>query len=77
MKSTFLTLNWKDAVKGLVVAVLTATFTAVINILQTGVLPTHEEMGKIGIIALTAGLSYILKNWLTNSNDELLTKEKP
>lgn len=75
MKSAFLTIDWKDAIKGLIVAVITAVISALLAILKTGQLPTPADWQQIGIIALTAGLSYILKNWLTSSDDKFMTPE--
>lgn len=75
MKSAFLTIDWKDAIKGLIVAVITAVISALLAILKTGQFPTPADWQQIGIIALTAGLSYILKNWLTSSDDKFMTPE--
>jgi len=36
MKSKFFTLDWKDLLRGLLIAFLTAILTGVINILDTG-----------------------------------------
>lgn len=73
MKSTLFTLNTKDFVKGLFVAV----FTSVITIVYTSVSAGELEFdGKtIATTALTSALAYIMKNFVTNSNDELLKKD--
>ena len=73
--SKFLNLDVKDAINGFVVAFLSASLTGLITILDSGTLPDLAELKKAGIIGLTAGLSYLLKNILTNSNGELLKKE--
>tara|TARA_R110000868_G_scaffold154729_1_gene380860 strand:- start:11299 stop:11538 length:240 start_codon:yes stop_codon:yes gene_type:complete len=73
MNSSLLTLNSKDWIKGLVVAVLTAIITVVYNTIQTGALMLDWK--AISIAAISAALAYITKNLLTNSNDQLLTKE--
>ena len=67
MKSLFGTLNWKDLVNGLIVAFLSASLSGVIAILDGGKLPLLADLKSAGIIGLTAGLSYLLKNILTNS----------
>ena len=72
MKSTFLSLDLKDAIKALVIAVLAAVLTAVQAQLTVGVLDWKE----IGSVALLSTLAYITKNWLTNSEDKILIKEK-
>jgi VIT1/CCC1 family predicted Fe2+/Mn2+ transporter len=75
MKSKFLNLDIKDAINGFVVAFLSAALTGLVATLDSGALPTVTELKSAGIIGLTAGLSYLLKNVLTNSNGELLKKE--
>lgn len=75
MKSNFLNLNTQDLVKGFVVAALSASLTGLVATLDSGLLPTLTELKQAGIVGLTAGLSYLLKNLLTNSQDELLKKE--
>lgn len=76
MKSKFLSLDLKDAVNGFVVAFLTASLTGIISILDSGVMPNGVELRKAAIIGLTAGLSYLLKNLVTNSQGELVKSEK-
>lgn len=76
MKSKFLSLDTKDAINGFVVAFLSAALTAVLATLDSGTLPTLAELKSAGIIGLTAGLSYLIKNVLTNSNGELVKAEK-
>lgn len=75
MKSKFLNLDIKDAINGFVVAFLSAALTGIIATLDSGALPSVAELKSAGVIGLTAGLSYLLKNVLTNSNGELLKKE--
>jgi len=73
MNSSLFTLNSKDWIKGLVVAVLTAVITVVYSTIQTGTLVLDWK--AISIAGISAALAYITKNLLTNSNDEILTKE--
>jgi hypothetical protein len=75
MKSNFLRLDTSDLVKGFVVAFLSASLTGIVNILDAGTLPLLSDLKQAGIVGLTAGLSYLLKNLLTNSQDEILKKE--
>ena len=76
MRSDFFALNWKDLLKGVIVAVLTAVFATVAGLIQTGTLFAKESLAAIGISALTALLAYLSKNLFTNSDGEILTKEK-
>ena len=75
MKSSFLKLDTQDLVKGFAVAFLSVGLTGLIATLDSGSLPTLTELKQAGIVGLTAGLSYLLKNLLTNSEDELMKKE--
>lgn len=74
MKSPFLTLNSRDFIRGLFVAVLTAIVTFMYTSLQNGSLTFDWK--AIGMAALSSALAYIMKNLLTNSSDQLLATEK-
>lgn len=76
MKSEFLKLNLQDFIKGVLVAVLTAILIALQPMIERGALPTLEELKAIGIVGVTAGVSYLVKNLVTNSKDEMLKDEK-
>ena len=61
--STQFTLKLNDVWKGLLVAVLTPVFTILINSLQEETLTFNWK--AIGVTALTSGLAYVLKNFLS------------
>jgi hypothetical protein len=71
--SSFFSLNARDWFKGLVVAIITAVITLVYNTIQLGAL--SFDWKAIGFAAISAALAYILKNFITNSNDEILKRE--
>lgn len=73
MKSPFLTLNSRDFIRGLFVAVLTAIVTFMYTSIQNGSLTFDWK--AIGMAALSSALAYIMKNLLTNSSDQLLETE--
>jgi hypothetical protein len=73
--SKFSELNLRDLVKGMIVAALTVVVTALATSLQNQSLPTLEQWQQIGMMALAAGLSYFLKNFLTNSEDKFLAPD--
>ena len=73
MNSSFLTLNTRDFVKGLFIAVITAVITVVYTTIQTGTLSFDWKV--ISTTELSAYLAYIMKNLFTNSNDQLLKKD--
>ncbi len=61
--SAFLSLNWLDLGKGLILAAITSVLTIVTQTLQAGSLTFDWK--AIGITALTAGLAYLTKNFFT------------
>jgi len=73
--SNFLNLNSQDLLKGFIVAFLSAALTGIVTTLDLGVLPTLTELKSAGIVGLTAGISYLLKNLLTNSQGVVLKKD--
>lgn len=74
--SNFLNLNISDLIKGFIVAFLSAALTGVITALDSGILPNLSELKAAGIVGLTAGLSYLLKNLMTNNKGEILKSDK-
>ncbi len=75
MKSKFLTLNWKDFSRGLLIAFLTAVLTGVINILDTGAIFSWLTIKPVLIAGISAALSYLLKCLATNSQDQMFKRE--
>jgi len=73
MNSLFLTLNKRDYLKGLIVAVISAVITVIYSTIQTGTLTLDWK--AIATAALSAALAYITKNLLTNSDDKFLAKD--
>lgn len=71
--SNLFNLNFKDLKKSLVVAVLAPSFGYLLEVLNANSL--DFDLKKMATISLTAGLSYLLKNFITNSKDELLKKD--
>jgi len=69
--SSFGKLNLRDLLNGLVVAFLTASLTGLITILDSGVLPTLEQLKAAGLAGLVASLAYLLKNLVTNSGGKV------
>lgn len=72
----FLDLNWKDAGKAVLMAFITAAVTALYTALQSGMIPsTWAQWKTILIVGVTSALAYLVKNFLTNSNDQFLKKD--
>lgn len=70
----------KDLAKSAIVAGLTVIVTGLIALLSgltsiPPVYPTLPQLSNLALSGIVAGLIYLLKNWLTNSNDEFLKPE--
>lgn len=64
--SNLYSLDLKDLVKGLIVATGSAVVTTIQQSLQTGSLVFNWRL--IGTVALSAGIAYLSKNFLTGSS---------
>lgn len=73
--SNFLKLNLQDLLKGVFVAFITSVLSGVYAIIQSGAIPTMAELKVIALSGCTAGIAYLLKNLMTNSNGNLLKNE--
>ena len=75
MKTKLYQLGKNDLIKGFIVAVLTVVLTGLVTGLQAGVLPDLATVKTLIVTGFGAGVAYILKNLLTNSEDQFLKKE--
>lgn len=75
-QSSFFDLNKKDLIKALVITIVSVVLGSITDIFKQGSVPTVDQLVDIGILALKVGGAYIVKNLLTNSNDQFLSKEK-
>ncbi len=75
MKSKFLSLDWKDFSRGLLIAFLTAVITGIVNIFDTRAVFTWETLRPVLIAGISAALSYLLKCLATNSQDQMFKRE--
>ena len=62
-QSSFLSLNWKDILKGLLMAILTPAVLIVEQSLQAGSITFNWK--QIGLAAIAGGLAYLVKNFFT------------
>ena len=67
----------RDATRGLFVAMATVILMSIYPIIEQGTWPTVVQLKAIGLSGLAAGVAYIIKNFLTNSKDQMLKKETP
>lgn len=76
--SKMMSLSKKDVFKSIILLALTALILGVYDVLQTGVFPlTWVAWQPILASAASACLAYIIKSFLTNSEDKFLKLEKP
>ena len=76
MKSKFLTLSAKDWIHGLLIAIITAVITFLYEAIAAGNPLDLELLKSVGMIALGAGLAYLIKKLGTNSAGEILKTER-
>lgn len=70
--SKFLSLQWRDILKGLLIAVLSPVFTVITQSISQGVLTF--DWRAIGLTALSAGMAYIAKNFFEPTQTIILVK---
>lgn len=58
-------LNWLDGAKGLLMAVLAASLTALETTLESGDMVVNWK--RVGIAGVIAGIAYLLKNFFTKA----------
>ena len=75
MKSKFLTLDWKDFSRGLLIAFLTAVISGIIEMLDTGAVFTWLTLKPVLIAGISGALAYLLKCLMTNSQDVMFKRE--
>jgi hypothetical protein len=75
MKSKIFTLDWRDLINGLIIAILTAILTGIIDILGNGAVFDWIHIKPVLIAGISAALAYLLKSLSTNSRNQLFTKE--
>ena len=72
--SKLFSINWFDLSKGLVVTIFTTFISSLISFLDTLQFPDTEAFKHIALAGLAAGLSYLLKNFFTNSEGKITIK---
>jgi hypothetical protein len=75
MKSKIFTLDLRDLVNGIFVAILTALLTGIIDILGNGAIFDWLHIKPVLIAGISAACAYLLKSLSTNSRNQLFTKE--
>lgn len=75
MNSKLFNVNRKDLINGLLIAFLTAFLTGVVELLQGGKILDWVSLKPVLIAAVCAAISYLIKCFGTNSQNQLLTAE--
>jgi hypothetical protein len=75
VKSKFKKLNIKDLSKGAFMTIGTTIIGLLGTSVTNGIFPAITDFLNMGKIGLLSGGVYLLKNYFTNSNDELLKTE--
>ena len=73
--SKLFNLNGHDFVKGLLLALLTAIMTFLMDLSATGAVIDLNTLKKVAVAAAIAMISYLIKNLFTNSNDQVAKPE--
>lgn len=73
--STFLSLNARDLFKSIQVVLVSTAIPAITVAIKEGGFPSFDDWKTIGMVSLGSWISYIAKNWLTNSEDEFMIPE--
>ena len=74
--SPILSLNWKDVLNSLVLGVITSVLTALVPILNSGTIPTFDNLKTILVVGLTTSIANVIRKYLTNSSNTFALPEK-
>lgn len=75
-KSNFLSLSTLDFWKGCIVAILTAGFTALTNVLSATTTFAEFNWQAVILAAASGFVAYIVKNFFSNSDGQTFKKEQ-
>ena len=76
-RSGFLKLNARDLFRGALIAIASPIMFSVAASLQAGCLPGLADLRLIFGVGLSAGLTYLIKNLVTNSTGTIAATEAP
>jgi len=75
MKSKFLTINWKDLSRSILMIVSTTILGMLSAAVTNQQFPTTDEFLNMLKVGALSGAVYLFKNLLTNSRDKFLRNE--
>lgn len=74
--SGLFSLGIRDVVKGFIMSMIASILTAALAVINAGTIPTDFASWKPTLVTgLAAGIGYVVKNFLTNSNDQFAKPE--
>ena len=74
-KSKFGKISLKDLSRGLAMTIGTTIVGLCSSSVVSGIFPATADFINMGKVGLLSGAVYLIKNFLTNSNDEFMKKE--
>ena len=75
MKSKKWSLNVRDLIHGFLMAMSGSVVSAIVPLLQTGTFPTEAQIMTSVKIGIGFGVVYLLKNFTSNSQGEILKQD--
>lgn len=69
--------NLQDGFKAVLMTVLTTLITSVYPIISAGGFPTWIEFRPYLITSISAGIAYVIKNFLSNNNGKFAKADEP
>jgi hypothetical protein len=75
MKSKFLSIDYRDILKGIFIAFMTAVLEGILKMFQTGAAFDWQTIKPVLIAGACAAISYLLKNYMSNSKGQMFTRE--
>lgn len=74
---TLYTFQRSDWIKGLAIAIGGVLLPSLYDLIDNGALPTWVEFAPVLKAAIGAGITYVGKNFLSNSDGKFMKKETP
>ena len=75
--SKLFSINWKDVGKATIMFFTTSVATSVYNLITTGSVLTWPAIKTALVGGALGALGYFLKNFLSNNDGQVLTKDNP
>ncbi len=77
MNKKLFSVGVQDAIKGLIVAFLSAFLATIYQWISNGGFPTAAQFKQAGIVGISSAVAYLLKNYFSNSQGQFAKAEPP